>query len=418
MKDVFDKKRKNLKKGGRMIRRQRRITEPQQSLVIEDDDDERDEGQGEGGFFNLDKGAQVYFTGRVSSVRKFARRSKRTAPTEGMDKKSSSENDDEGAAIVSMDSEHLRKQVNDLVKRTSSMHSSWLFSLMSSYSLLLYGYGSKRAVVNLFLKKLDGDTVVIEGGHNAVDGEGIVAMVESIIGARRGNNVAPFGSVFKSRSGGTIIALSNLTRYARSVAALVSASGKRINIVVHSFDGPAMRSRAVLEVLCALKCGGANLIVTVDSVNATEVLDWDINACLNFRHVEVHTFATYDAEAKLLNLSHWEDTEASSDKGKLEPIGGVGQILKSLAPRHAELMKLLSITQLSNGDDNSNGVDYNSFRATLKSKMVINSESALKSLLVELLEHRLVVKKKIDGKDYLAIPHSVDTLNMIKNWTA
>jgi hypothetical protein len=131
----------------------------------------------------------------------------------------------------------------------------------------------------------------------------------------------------------------------------------------------------------------------------------------------MHTFADYDTETTM-QKKYWENT-SSSATSTLGPVGGVGQILKSLAPRHAELMKLLANTQLSDGGSggSNNGVEYRVFRSVLKTKMVINSETALKGLLVELVEHGLVTKKKVEGKEYLLIPHSNDTLDLIKNFS-
>lgn len=52
---------------------------------------------------------------------------------------------------------------------------------MASSSLIFYGYGSKRNVINLFAKKLEGETIVVEGGNENVDAEAIVALVERIL---------------------------------------------------------------------------------------------------------------------------------------------------------------------------------------------------------------------------------------------
>jgi hypothetical protein len=35
----------------------------------------------------------------------------------------------------------------------------------------MYGYGSKRAVINLFMKKLEGEIIIVEGGNENVDAE-------------------------------------------------------------------------------------------------------------------------------------------------------------------------------------------------------------------------------------------------------
>jgi hypothetical protein len=167
---------------------------------------------------------------------------------------------------------------------------------MASSSLLMYGYGSKRAVINLFMKKLEGESIIVEGGNENVDAEAIVAMVERVVtnttsNPKDNNSIAPLNSTIRGPNGGTIIALTKLTRYAKAVSSLVSLYPKTINLIIHSFDGPQMKERKMLEVICALKAGGVNLIASVDNVNALDVLDWDINTVLNFRHVEMHTFA-------------------------------------------------------------------------------------------------------------------------------
>ncbi len=99
---------------------------------------------------------------------------------------------------------------------------------------------------------------------------------------------------------------------------------------------------------------------------------------------------------------------------------GIKDVLRSLAPRYSETLKLLAALQLAadaacqESKMTSDGVEYNSFRVHCQNKMLVTSDNALRLMLNELKDHDIVsftVGK--DGNERIYIPYAQNVLQMI-----
>jgi hypothetical protein len=99
---------------------------------------------------------------------------------------------------------------------------------------------------------------------------------------------------------------------------------------------------------------------------------------------------------------------------------GIKDVLRSLAPRYSETLKLLATLQLAADASckdikmTSDGVEYNSFRVHCQNKMLVTSDNALRLMLNELKDHDIVsFKVGKDGTERIYIPYAQHILQMI-----
>ena len=99
---------------------------------------------------------------------------------------------------------------------------------------------------------------------------------------------------------------------------------------------------------------------------------------------------------------------------KIQGDRGIKDVLRSLAPRYSETLRLLASLQLADKSTEENGVEYGSFRVQCQSKMFVTSDNALRLMLSELNDHDIVAFKiGTEGKEHVCIPHPPNVLQTI-----
>lgn len=88
------------------------------------------------------------------------------------------------------------------------------------------------------------------------------------------------------------------------------------------------------------------------------------------------------------------------------------KVLKSIAPKHTEILKRLGELQLSkSGDASISGdkydfVDYIEWKQKCFRQMIVTKESEFKKMMSELIDHKIIELKSdnVAGKDFVCIP--------------
>ena len=191
-----------------------------------------------------------------------------------------------------------------------------------------------------------------------------------------------------------------------------------IFLAVHSLDG--LRRPVEQEALSALLVNSkvsngtasVRLVASVDHLDSPTL--WEIKVSTNFSWIwkEVHTYRPYQRE--LVSLSGMELRKKSAKATKRveeEQNARVMEVLKNVAPRHAEVVQILAQLQLDKV--NSKWVEYTDFRDECKRRYVVNKESQLQPFLAELEDHRLLVSDTVDGRECVCIPYNKNKLHEI-----
>ena len=105
--------------------------------------------------------------------------------------------------------------------------------------------------------------------------------------------------------------------------------------------------------------------------------------------------------------------KAAKGKSRMEEeqAARVVEVLKNIAPRHAEVVQILARLQL--GQKQGKWVDYAVFLEQCKARYVVSKASQLQPYLMELKDHRLITSKTEEGTEYLCIPYNNEKLQEI-----
>jgi hypothetical protein len=89
-------------------------------------------------------------------------------------------------------------------------------------------------------------------------------------------------------------------------------------------------------------------------------------------------------------------------------------VLKSLSPRHTEVIKVLATLQ----SENQKPVDHKALLQNCKHKMIVSNDTALRGYLTELVDHAFVETGKITttGSEWLRIPLSQEKIQEIMDF--
>ena len=355
---------------------------------------------------------------------------------------------------------HLEER-SRLMASFAVQYSRWWQLLQSEFSVLLYGFGSKKDLLEDFARKTltDGGVVVVNGFFPGLTAKHILANAAAAVSREnpqalhQGSNDALFraiaaatrdrGGRSRSRreSSDSRLSLENrsaeksgrLTRGRRATTErAISSDGfgndafgvdgddgggmhdpetrdgdfqpaKRLYVVLHNIDGQQLRSpeaQAVLGELASMP--RVHLIASVDHVNAP--LLWSKREAARFNWVwhSASTFASYAIETSFA-------PQLLASRGEERHIRGAVNVLRSLTSNARDIFRVLAEFQIQNPEDK--GMGFHAFYTECRSQFLATSEVTLRSHLTEFVDHELTrTRKGSDGEDVVHAPFASDVL--------
>jgi len=341
----------------------------------------------------------------------------------------------------------------------------WRFLLATNHSLLLYGYGSKLHLLNVFAEQglsHEGYAVVLNGFDPDISVESILDLLVELF--LDGLEPGPLQTSLPGMEDDDVVKWSALhmdpktsnlqqvilhkicdpVERARAIATAIAKNQAKelfpIFLVIHNLEGMGLRNRLAQDILSTLVSHsivqpsglrGLRLIASVDHVDAAAVL-WSVRASAQYRWMwkKVHTYEPYKEELIML-----EPDELNTNSNKTRRASGVGSkrqqqasiidgkgadrvmnVLRSVANRHTEVMQILATLQLAapGGPNKLQWVDFAQLQQNCLNKCTVRNGSQLRTFLSELEDHELVaVQKQGLSKVMVRIPYSDDKLNEI-----
>lgn len=332
----------------------------------------------------------------------------------------------------------------------------WRFLLSTNHSLLFHGVGSKRQLLQNFAKlelRKEGYALMIDGFDPEVSISGILNLLVDLFL----NKQEPSGLSAIPRDNGQdvpVIGRSNLWRahaiveraitIGRALALAVTQvhvpqdDAKPIFLVIHNLEGERLRKTLAQDALAALAVNSTvangvavvRIVASVDHVNAPTLL-WNSNVATaaNFAwmHVQVHTHRPYTVELTTNMLIETTDvqrrTRETMRKNKESVQNArVLDVLRNLAPRHAEVVQILARLQLKQQETKKNGggvaaaaatgwVAFRDFSKSCQTACAVNKDTQLHLFLDELRDHGLVSTR--DSSEFVRIPYQEAKLREI-----
>ncbi|KAF9987632.1 Origin recognition complex subunit 2 [Mortierella antarctica] len=280
----------------------------------------------------------------------------------------------------------------------------WYFELISGFSLLIYGYGSKRLLLNKFATTVltDAPLIIVNGYFPTLAVKEILDRICSSALKYTG----PTGTLQEQIA----LILAYFAQPDRDVL--------KLYLLVHNIDGSGLRSeknQAALSLLAS--CPSIHLIASIDHINANIL--WDTVKAARFRWVwhELTTFKPYLTETSFENSIMVRQGELGAR--------GIQFVLASLTSNGKGLFKVLAEHQIQSERDGAEGgggskahhdcgMAYNALFRKCQENFLVSNAVTFRTQLTEFRDHRIVQSKKgADGVEILYIPLSANVLESI-----
>ncbi|KAK9112807.1 hypothetical protein Scep_020326 [Stephania cephalantha] len=235
------------------------------------------------------------------------------------------------------------KDIGLLVDSYKSLYSKWAFELRCGFGLLMYGFGSKRSLLEDFASSAltDSGVVVMNGYLQSVNIKQVaIALAELLWDQMKAKRKTSIGGLQKTQQPFSSQSMEDLTAF------LDGSQTKDCDcfvcVVVHNIDGPGIRELESQQYLSRLaSCSHVRMIASIDNVNAP--LLWDkkmVHTQFNWCWYHVPTFMPYKVEGMFFPLIL--ASSGSSQNAKTAVI-----VLQSLTPNAQSVFKVLAEYQPS-----------------------------------------------------------------------
>ena len=277
----------------------------------------------------------------------------------------------------------------------NELYPRWTALLQAGFSVLVYGVGSKKQLLEEFQHHLglDGAVVVVNGWHPTLRAKHILAACLAA--------VAPSDAALRGRGCGELLAALQAV-----LPCVRSGHQRRLYLLLNNIDGQQLRGGEAQGMLADLAAvPNVHLVASADSVNFP--LLWNKRNAARMRWAWEHapTYAPYTAETEVV-------ARALTGRGEERLLRGASHVLLSLTPNARTVFRLLAEAQLQNSD--IGGLTFAQWYALCRAQLSVASEDALRIHLGEFLDHNLVKKlRRSDGVELLAIQFSADDLKQI-----
>uniref|UniRef100_A0A0D9VUQ7 Origin recognition complex subunit 2 n=1 Tax=Leersia perrieri TaxID=77586 RepID=A0A0D9VUQ7_9ORYZ len=295
------------------------------------------------------------------------------------------------ASLAEISPKHER-EVEALTTSYKDQYRNWLFELRCGFGLLMYGFGSKKLLLEDFASTTltDFTVIVLNGYLPSINLKQVIVTIAEIFWEqtklkrkRQTSTRSQLTQSFASQSIDDVISfLNNQT----------SDNGdENVCLLIHNIDGPALRDAESQQYLAQVSCcPQVHVVASVDHVNAP--LLWDkkmVHTQFKWSWYHVPTFAPYKVEGVFYPLILASGGHAQTTKTALV-------VLQSLTPNAQSVFRVcMSAVCIPN-------VVSVFFQVTLNSH------------LTEFKDHDLIkIRKHSEGQDCLHIPLVSDALEKL-----
>ncbi|KAK9136028.1 hypothetical protein Syun_015358 [Stephania yunnanensis] len=298
------------------------------------------------------------------------------------------------------------KDIGLLVDSYKSLYSKWAFELRCGFGLLMYGFGSKRSLLEDFASSAltDSGVVVMNGYLQSVNIKQVaIALAELLWDQMKAKRKTSIGGLQKAQQPFSSQSMEDLTAFLDGSQTEDGSETKDCDcfvcVVVHNIDGPGIRELESQQYLSRLaSCSHVRMIASIDNVNAP--LLWDkkmVHTQFNWCWYHVPTFMPYKVEGMFFPLIL--ASSGSSQNAKTAAI-----VLQSLTPNAQSVFKACF-----------SGMPANELYGVCRERFLVSSQVTLDSHLTEFKDHELVKTRRrhCDGQDCLYIPLPSDALQKV-----
>uniref|UniRef100_A0A8C8VRJ2 Origin recognition complex subunit 2 n=1 Tax=Pelusios castaneus TaxID=367368 RepID=A0A8C8VRJ2_9SAUR len=275
-------------------------------------------------------------------------------------------------------------ELKELNQQHESLFSKWMLQLHLGFSIVLYGLGSKRDLLEKFRTSLLQESV-----HLVVNGFFPSITVRSILSSIT-EEVLDYTGTFRS----PLDQLDLITKRFKEDSSL------ELYLLIHNLDSKMLRGDKSQQILAQLaSLPNIHLIASIDHINAPLMWDQAKQSLYNWLWYETTTFSPY------LEETSYENSLLVQQSASLA-LSSLTHVLHSLTPNARGIFRLLAQYHLENKDNPSYpGLSFQDFYQQCREAFLVNSDLTLRAQLTEFRDHKLIrTKRGTDGVEYLFIP--------------
>ncbi|KOC60680.1 Origin recognition complex subunit 2 [Habropoda laboriosa] len=270
------------------------------------------------------------------------------------------------------------KNIYSITKSYTTLFPMWYFIMEQGYTVLLYGLGSKRCLINDFHKSISyHPSLVVNGFFPSLTTKEILD--------------------------GIIVDLLE----AESCIELIEKALKknpedRLYLLIHNIDGLMLRSSKAQDLLSSLaNIPNLCVLASVDHINAPLLWDHTKRSKFNFFWWDTTTFLPYQEETSYEGSLLVQQSSALA-------LSSLHNVFLSLTSNAKSIYILLAEYQLKNCSNvNYTGMAFKDLYRAAREGFLVSSDIALRAQLTEFIDHKLVkIKRNIDSVEHLMIPLS------------
>ncbi|CAN8316866.1 unnamed protein product [Cochlearia groenlandica] len=308
--------------------------------------------------------------------------------------------------VFNIETKH-EKEISELLNNYKTMYPKWVFELRCGFGLLMYGFGSKKGLVEDFVSSslTEYSVIVINGYLPSVNLKQVLLAIAELLSDRLKCKRTCSGRLSKSQETFPSRSIDDILTFLHGPHC--DNKDCFVCVVVHNIDGPAVRDPESQQTLAHLaSCSHIRMVASIDHVNAT--LLWDkkmVHKQFNWLWHHVPTFAPYKVEGVFFPLVLTQGSTAQTAKT-------AAIVLQSLTPNAQNVFKILAEYQLSHPDED--GMPCDDLYSASREQFFVSSQVTLNSHLTEFKDHELVkTKRNSDGQECLNIPLSSDAIQQL-----
>ncbi|KAG5439743.1 hypothetical protein PCANB_000025 [Pneumocystis canis] len=285
-----------------------------------------------------------------------------------------------------------------LISSHTIQFKQWAFELNEGYSIILYGYGSKRALLNDFIAQYFTNLPVFIV-HGEASQLTLKKLLINLLNTLNSNNDLNNDSID--------ILLQRIIHEITSTQEKLSSTISLL--VIYNIDGPALRSSFAQRCLIRL-ANVIPLIATVDHVNASLLYDTSLTSRMLWH--DATTFAPFIEELNTQNtitnaLNHGRYNHS------LRRAESIRFVLATLTPAAREMFKVLLEHQLEamvNETDKKigyavHGLAVDQLYTRCTQAMIVSHTLGFRTLLTEFYDHQIIRSQKdVTGTEIIWVP--------------
>jgi origin recognition complex subunit 2 len=286
----------------------------------------------------------------------------------------------ESTELLDSITDHHAAEIKNLHEAHRQQFPQWKFEIDNGYNILLFGYGSKRAIMEDLAREMLAEAMpvlVVNGYFANITLDGILTQILA--------EVAPDVNVTGDK-----------------VQLIQSHLNEPLALIIHCLDSPILRLPKNQQILSSLAANKhIKIIASVDHVNAPLLFDSLKASRYNFLWHDCTTFVPLRTE-----LSYEETTFLGGGTSATASVGGITgikNVLNNLTANARALYKMLLENQLPLQSDNNEpagvdeGIAFPQLRTMVSKKILpLSTPQTLKAALGEFYDHGLLVRN--DGR--------------------